>query len=92
MILTKHVKKFIAQVEEKVSFDKYNINNSIDSINLNTMNYVVFKRLSVKKNKNKNSKRITLTSNSGAKDLSQSTSPFMSSQSSIRQQRIHFPN
>jgi len=33
MILKKHVKKFIAQVEEKASFDKYNINNSIDSIN-----------------------------------------------------------
>jgi hypothetical protein len=33
MILKKHVKKFIAQVEEKASFDKYNINNRIDSIN-----------------------------------------------------------
>ncbi len=27
-------KEFTAQVEEKASFDKYNINNSIDSINL----------------------------------------------------------
>jgi len=27
-------KEFTAQVEEKASFDKYNINNCIDSINL----------------------------------------------------------
>jgi len=37
MILKKHVKKFTEKVEEKASFDKYNINNSIVSINLSEL-------------------------------------------------------
>jgi hypothetical protein len=47
MILKKHVKKFTAKVEEKASFEKYNINNNVDSINLNELIQLIMQHLYV---------------------------------------------